>query len=159
MDWPSCSDSSCALSQPFSFAPCSYCDFYCDDGVWSSNLNETSASSSCPGYVTAIAVCPCFCCDVVSLLSVTWTSFVPWRTFGLCVCVAHLHGLQRLCLGLRARLIFCVIWTTSESLSFVPVLRRSCLFQENSATKRVSTMAFGRRYEIIFFFFIKKVIK
>lgn len=35
------------------------------------------------------------------------------------------------------------------SLSFVPVLRRSCLFQENSATKRVSTMAYSRGYEIL----------
>lgn len=42
---------------------CSYCDFCYDDGACSLNLSETLPSSSCPGCVIVIAVCPYFCCD------------------------------------------------------------------------------------------------
>lgn len=81
-------------------------------------------------------------------VSVTWTGYGPLKTSHLCVWTAPLHALQKVSLGLGAHLFFCVIWMPSESLSFVPVLRRSCLFQENSATKRVSTMAYSRWYVI-----------
>lgn len=78
--------------------------------------------------------------------SVTWTSFDPLKTFHPCVWTAPLHALSKVSLHLHTHLFFCLIWRASENLFCVPVLRRSCLFQENSATKRVSTMAYSRRY-------------
>lgn len=90
------------------------------------------------------------CSLLTSLVSVTWTSSGPWKASCLCVWIAPLHSLLRVALVLGAHLFFCVILMASQSPSFVPVLRRSCLFQENSATKRVSTMAYSRRYKINF---------
>lgn len=80
------------------------------------------------------------------LESGTWTSFDPLKTSHPCVWTAPLHALSKVSLHLHTHLFFCLIWRASENLFCVPVLRRSCLFQENSATKRVSTMAYSRRY-------------
>lgn len=79
-------------------------------------------------------------------MNVTWTSSAPWRASCPCVWIAPLQSLLRVFLD--ARLSFCEIWMASQNPSFVPVLRRSCLFQENSATKRVSTMTCSRRQVI-----------
>lgn len=76
----------------------------------------------------------------------TWTSFGPLKTSHPCLWTAPLHALSKVSLYLHTHLFFCLIWWASANLFCVPVLRRSCLFQENSATKRVSTMAYSRRY-------------
>lgn len=86
---------------------------------------------------------------LTSPVSVTLTSSCPWRVSYLYAWIAPLHSLLKVSLALAAPLFVCVILVASPSPSFVPVLRRSCLFQENSATKRVSTKA-DRRYVVKF---------
>lgn len=67
---------------------------------------------------------------LTSLLSVTWTSSGLSKISCPCAWIALLRSLLIVCLGLGAHLFFCVILMASQSPSFVPVLRRSCLFQE-----------------------------
>lgn len=139
--------SSFVLSHFFSFSLCFCCDSCSDADVWTWSLIETWLSSSCPGCVTLISACPCFCCDDAYLGTVTGTRCDPWTASALYVWAAPLRFPQRVCPGRAARPFFCVVSMPSRGPSFEPVLRRSGLFQENSATKKVSTRAKGRWYQ------------
>lgn len=119
--------SSFVLSHFFSFSLCFCCDSCSDADVWTWSLIETWLSSSCPGCVTLISACPCFCCDDAYLGTVTGTRCDPWTASALYVWAAPLRFPQRVCPGRAARLFFCVVSMPSRGPSFEPVLRRSGL--------------------------------
>ena len=86
-------------------------------------------------------------------MSVTSSGCVPWRASFLCDDAGPLHSPLKVSPSpfRSAHTAHLVSWMTlmaSQGPAFVPVLRRSCLFQENSATKRVSTMAYSKWYLI-----------
>lgn len=113
--------SSFVLSHFFSFSLCFCCDSCSDADVWTWSLIETWLSSSCPGCVTLISACPCFCCDDAYLGTVTGTRCDPWTASALYVWAAPLRFPQRVCPGRAARLFFCVVSMPSRGPSFEPL--------------------------------------